>query len=456
MDGEKIKLSEAEILAHSETLNTAAQNINDTCKKLYGIITNLQESEAFKSKEAAMNYYLRIQEINAVVPKFIEGILKFSQFLSGYLLENYRETDEMAKQIQESFDESVNQLAAIGLIGGVVNIGKISSTAQGALNGNFISSDQIYKEAFEDTGNLEFVTRDDGAIMITRDGVPIGFTTKDGISNPRIGDDSKHEDSYSSQYPSGMGNDPRYQQLSPSGMGDDPRYKNIRPETPLTEGMGNNEAIIKARENGRLPNPTDKNGIGDDSKHEDAYSNQYPSAMKGDPRYIGDDSRHEDIYSSQPSLGSVQKNSSTLDQGFTFSTTNSSGKSNSTNAQSPSIFKSGVEVQKNSSSLDQGFTVSTTSFNEKISLANLHSSSGLESLSSSKTGQAQTTSSAPLREVTIPSLNANEKSDLANVHFSTGAEILNSLDSGQTQTNSSTIPQGIASLGTNTNGGVDS
>lgn len=431
MDGEKIKLSEAEILAHSETLNTAAQNINDTCKKLYGIITNLQESEAFKSKEAAMNYYLRIQEINAVVPKFIEGILKFSQFLSGYLLENYRETDEMAKQIQESFDESVNQLATIGLIGGVVNIGKISSTAQGALNGNFISSDQIYKEAFEDTGNLEFVTRDDGAIMITRDGVPIGFTTKDGISNPRIGDDSKHEDSYSSQYPSGMGNDPRYQQLSPSGMGDDPRYKNIRPETPLTEGMGNNEAIIKARENGRLPNPTDKNGIGDDS-------------------------RHEDTYSSQPSLGSVQKNSSTLDQGFTFSTTNSSGKSNSTNAQSPSIFKSGVEVQKNSSSLDQGFTVSTTSFNEKTSLANLHSSSGLESLSSSKTGQAQTTSSAPLREVTIPSLNANEKSDLANVHFSTGAEILNSLDSGQTQTNSSTIPQGIASLGTNTNGGVDS
>ncbi len=445
MDGEKIKLSEAEILAHSETLNTAAQNINDTCKKLYSIITNLQESEAFKSKEAAMNYYLRIQEINAVVPKFIEGILKFSQFLSGYLLENYRETDEMAKQIQESFDESVNQLAAIGLIGGVVNIGKISSTAQGALNGNFISSDQIYKEAFEDTGNLEFVTRDDGAIMITRDGVPIGFTTKDGISNPMSSKVSK---------PSGMGNDPRYQQLSPSGMGDDPRYKNIRPETPLTEGMGNNEAIIKARENGRLPNPTDKNGIGDDSKHEDAYSNQYPSAMKGDPRYIGDDSRHEDTYSSQSSLGPVQKNSSTLDQGFNFSTTNSSGKSNSTNAQSPSIFKSGVEAQKNSSSLDQGFIVSTTSSNEKTSLASLHSSSGLESLSSSKTGQAQTTSSAPLREVTIPSLNANEKADLANVHFSTGAEILNSLDSGQTQTNSPTI--GIASSGINTNDGVDS
>ncbi len=243
MDGEKIKLSEAEILVHSETLNTAAQSINDTCKKIYNTITNLQESEAFKSKEAAMNYYLRIQEINAIVPKFIEGILKFSKFLSGYLIENYAETDELSKQIQESFNNSVEQLSAIGLIGGIVSLDKISSTAQGALNGNFINSDNIYKEAFQDTGSLEFVTRDDGAIMITRDGVPIGFTTKDGISNQTTSDTTD------ASLPSGMGNDPRYQQAGPSGMGDDPRYKNTtkRPETPLTEGMGNNEAILKAR-----------------------------------------------------------------------------------------------------------------------------------------------------------------------------------------------------------------
>lgn len=243
MDGEKIKLSEAEILVHSETLNTAAQSINDTCKKIYNTITNLQESEAFKSKEAAMNYYLRIQEINAIVPKFIEGILKFSKFLSGYLIENYAETDELSKQIQESFNNSVEQLSAIGLIGGIVSLDKISSTAQGALNGNFINSDNIYKEAFQDTGSLEFVTRDDGAIMITRDGVPIGFTTKDGISNQTTSDTTD------ASLPSGMGNDPRYQQAGPSGMGDDPRYKNTtkRPETPLTGGMGNNEAILKAR-----------------------------------------------------------------------------------------------------------------------------------------------------------------------------------------------------------------
>lgn len=243
MDGEKIKLSEAEILVHSETLNTAAQSINDTCKKIYNTITNLQESEAFKSKEAAMNYYLRIQEINAIVPKFIEGILKFSKFLSGYLIENYAETDELSKQIQESFNNSVEQLSAIGLIGGIVSLDKISSTAQGALNGNFINSDNIYKEAFQDTGSLEFVTRDDGAIMITRDGVPIGFTTKDGISNQTTSDTTD------ASLPSGMGNDPRYQQAGPSGMGDDPRYKNTtkRPETPLTEGMGNNEVILKAR-----------------------------------------------------------------------------------------------------------------------------------------------------------------------------------------------------------------
>lgn len=243
MNGEKVKLSETEILAHSQTLNTASQSINDTCKKIYDIITRLQEDEAFKSKDAAVNYYMRIQELNAQVPKFTEGVLKFSKFLSGYLIENYAETDELAKQIQDSFNDSVNQLAMIGLIGGVVSIDKISSTAQGALNGNFISSDKIYKEAFEDTGSLEFVTREDGAIMITRDGVPIGFTTQDGISNPTTSEISKS---------AGMENDPRYKQSEPSGMENDPRYKNIRPETPLTEGMGNNQSIIKARESGIL------------------------------------------------------------------------------------------------------------------------------------------------------------------------------------------------------------
>ena len=241
MAEDKIKLNEAEILVHSQTLNEAAQTLNDVCKNIFDTFTRLQESEIFKSRTASVSYYTIVQELNAQVPKFTEGILKFSKFLSGYLIENYAETDELAKQIQESFNNSVEQLSAIGLIGGVVSLDKISSTAQGALNGNFINSDRIYKEAFQDTGHLEFVTRDDGAIMITRDGVPIGFTTKDGISSETASDTS-------TSAPSGMGNDPRYQQSEPSGMGNDPRYKNTRSETPLTEGMGNNEAIIKARE----------------------------------------------------------------------------------------------------------------------------------------------------------------------------------------------------------------
>jgi len=257
MNGEKIKLSEAEILVHSQTLNEASQAIRDTCKKIYDVINRLQDEEAFKTKIAAVNYYARIQELNAQVPRFTEGVLKFSKFLSGYLIENYAETDELAKQIQESFNDSVSQLAAIGLIGGTVSIDKISSTAQGALNGNFISSDKIYKEAFEDTGSLEFITREDGAIMITRDGVPIGFTTKDGISNPEDsqvtqGTGQSRADAYDSRISSSAPQN-GVDGTNPSGMGSDPRYQKSRPETPLTEGMGNNEAIIKAREDGILP-----------------------------------------------------------------------------------------------------------------------------------------------------------------------------------------------------------
>ena len=412
MGGEKIKLNEAEILAYSQTLNAASQGISETCKKIYDTITRLQEDEAFKSKVAAVSYYEHIQELNAQVPKFTKGVLKFSQFLSGYLIENYTETDELAKQIQEAFNDSVNQLAAIGLIGGVVNIDKISSTAQGALNGNFISSDKIYKEAFEDTGNLEFVIRDDGAILITRDGVPIGFTTQDGISNQDTSDTSK-----------------------PSGMVNESRYKNTRPETPLTDGMGNNEAIIKAREAGILPNPS----------------------TQEDTQEVGT----ETVSSNQ---GQVQRNSSTLMQGFTVPATGATREANSSNTSSlPSLKElfpssSQRQVQKNSSTLMQGFTVPVTGEAGETNSSNASSLSPLtEFLPSSNQGQVQRNSSTLMQGFTVPAAgmkgetNSSNKSALPSLK-----EFLTSSNQGQVQRNSSTLMQGFTVPATGTTGETNS
>lgn len=184
MGSEKKVLTTAQVLNHSTTLNTASNNLKETCQKMYEIINTLKENAEFKSLIASSNYYEKITALNGQVPKFTEGVLTFSKFLSGYILENYAETDEMAKQAQNSFNEAVMALTAAGTIGAAgIDLSKISTTAQGALSGNFVSSDKINTAAFNDEGSLDFVTRDDGTVMITRNGVPIGFTTEDGVNN---------------------------------------------------------------------------------------------------------------------------------------------------------------------------------------------------------------------------------------------------------------------------------
>ncbi len=188
MAEDKKILEVAEVLVHSQTLNTASQSLTDICNNMYDVITKLQENQSFKSKLASGEYYSKFDRLNGQVPKFTEGVLKFSKFLSGYLLDSHQEMDENTKQmVEQTLEESLSQLAAVSILGGAaVDLTKISSTAQGALQAassgeGWIESSKINTEAFMDTGNLEFVTRDDGSIMITRNGVPIGFTTEEGI-----------------------------------------------------------------------------------------------------------------------------------------------------------------------------------------------------------------------------------------------------------------------------------
>ena len=48
-----------------------------------------------------------------------------------------------------------------------------------AKNGEYVPS--VYKEAFTDYDNLTYDMRDDGTVLISRFGVPIGFTTPDAL-----------------------------------------------------------------------------------------------------------------------------------------------------------------------------------------------------------------------------------------------------------------------------------
>lgn len=63
-----------------------------------------------------------------------------------------------------------------------INWDSISTTANGALNGNFLDPNNINKEYWGDNGQLTIQIGENGAILILENGVPMGWTTIDGIN----------------------------------------------------------------------------------------------------------------------------------------------------------------------------------------------------------------------------------------------------------------------------------
>lgn len=66
-----------------------------------------------------------------------------------------------------------------------IDLSKISTSANGALNGDFVLESKINKKSWEEN-NLLYKIRDDGAVAIIHDGVIIGFTTKESINVENI------------------------------------------------------------------------------------------------------------------------------------------------------------------------------------------------------------------------------------------------------------------------------
>ena len=170
----------------SNELKTLSADISEMCKAMYGEISELKETEAFKTVDASGTYYETIDRLNGVVPKYTEDVLKFSEFLSNYVITNYQETDEeMKQQVESNLDESLAQLDNVKELGNGVNLDKISTSAQGALNGDFVDSSKLKKSMFED-GELEFKVRDDGSVQIMKNGTILGFTTQDGVTSGNV------------------------------------------------------------------------------------------------------------------------------------------------------------------------------------------------------------------------------------------------------------------------------
>lgn len=66
-----------------------------------------------------------------------------------------------------------------------IDLGKISTSAKGALNGEFVNKSKLNKPSWENN-NLLYKIRDDGAVAIFHEGVIIGFTTQDAIKGENV------------------------------------------------------------------------------------------------------------------------------------------------------------------------------------------------------------------------------------------------------------------------------
>ena len=167
----------------SNELKTLSADVAELCKTMYDEIKTLKETKEFKTMNASELYFQTIDNLNGVIPKYTDDVLKFSEFLSNYVLTNYEETDQEAKaEIENNLEESLDQLNNVNELGNGVNLDKISASAQGALNGDWV---KVKRDVFQD-GELEFKMRDDGTIQIMKNGTTLGFTTQDGSTNGSV------------------------------------------------------------------------------------------------------------------------------------------------------------------------------------------------------------------------------------------------------------------------------
>lgn len=168
----------------STQLNDVSSRLTEICTEMYHQIMNLRNEEHFVTQLASPEFFSSIDALNQEVPKFSEAILKFSKFLSDKILTSYEITDtELKNKIESNLSDSLAQIAALGMIGKAgLDFSKIATSAQGALNGQFVDSSKIDKPTFS-SDQLEFFTREDGSIEIVRKGTTMGYTTPEGLNS---------------------------------------------------------------------------------------------------------------------------------------------------------------------------------------------------------------------------------------------------------------------------------
>lgn len=93
--------------------------------------------------------------------------------------------DHINKAINEYLGLETNTSNKFSIDGKNVDFSRITNNSADSLNGKFWSEDNIHKNRWGDnkSGKLEYEIKEDGSVLITEDGVAMGWTDKKGLMN---------------------------------------------------------------------------------------------------------------------------------------------------------------------------------------------------------------------------------------------------------------------------------
>lgn len=100
--------------------------------------------------------------------------------ISEKLSNTLKETIDKANEINtNSTSESYSNSGSIDP--NTIDYSRISTNAEDALKGDFINESNVKTEYFKDGGNITYQVRDDGSVLISKDGVAMGYTDKENL-----------------------------------------------------------------------------------------------------------------------------------------------------------------------------------------------------------------------------------------------------------------------------------
>ena len=108
----------------------------------------------------------------------------------------YTSLDELKRIFNTDKVEEVNNIDTSGSFNGSnLNLSKIAVTASDANNGNFVDQNKLQKNMF--SKDIFYNVRDDGTVLLSKDGVALGFTTVEALEeslNGKVSNESIKND----------------------------------------------------------------------------------------------------------------------------------------------------------------------------------------------------------------------------------------------------------------------